>query len=94
MARKLAAPCDRKSTLALNGNSRIERRYYRLSISRIGLIECRYQPHWRSMMNQTANRPLATLLAAAVAAALWLPTVTVPTATPTFAAAPVAVELA
>jgi hypothetical protein len=46
------------------------------------------------MMNPTADRPFATLLAAAVAAALWLPTLTVPSAQPTFATAPVAVELA
>ena len=45
-------------------------------------------------MTKTINRPLATLFAALVAAALWLPTLTVPQVQSDFAAAPVAVELA
>ena len=45
-------------------------------------------------MNQAANRSFATLLAAVVAAALWLPTIAVPVIGPAYAAAPLAVELA
>ena len=46
-------------------------------------------------MTQTpAARPAAALLAAIVAVALWLPTITVPTETSQLATAPVAVELA
>ena len=44
-------------------------------------------------MTQTSNRPFAILLSALVAAALWLPTLTVPVDAQ-LAAAPVAVELA
>jgi hypothetical protein len=45
-------------------------------------------------MTQTSNRPLAIVLSALVAVALWLPTVTVPADATQFAAAPAAVELA
>ena len=49
-------------------------------------------------MTQTSNRPLARfgalVLSALVAAALWLPTVTVPADHSQLAAMPVAVELA
>ncbi|MET0180120.1 MAG: hypothetical protein ABW194_06505, partial [Novosphingobium sp.] len=51
---------------------------YRLTMRRIGLIECRYRPYWRTTMTQTASRPTAALLAAVLAITLWLPTVTVP----------------
>ena len=49
-------------------------------------------------MTQTSTRPLARfgaiVLSALVAAALWLPTVTVPADVSPLASAPVAVELA
>ncbi len=46
------------------------------------------------MTRTITSRPAATVFAALVAAALWIPTVTVPQAQPDFAGAPVAVELA
>lgn len=45
-------------------------------------------------MTQTSNRPLALVLSALVAVALWLPTITVPADANQLATAPVAVELA
>ena len=45
-------------------------------------------------MTQTSTRPLAIVLAALVAVALWFPTVTVPADHSQPATAPVAVELA
>jgi len=45
-------------------------------------------------MTQTSNRSLATVFAALVAAALWLPTLSMPAAQPAFAAASAQIELA
>ena len=45
-------------------------------------------------MTNITNRPLAIVVAAFVAVALWLPTITVPAEASQLATAPVAVELA